>query len=561
MWLLAHVIDRLEMPDAFAAAGIQRDQAGAVQIVARTEAAVVVDGGAVGRDVDDIVFHIGGNRRPGRNIAGPLPGIVFPGFMAVFAGPRNHVEFPFEGAAGFVVAENIAGHVFDAGLVVALLGGVAHDYGVVDDYRRRRRSDVAGFQRNALVGVVGMAQIREHIHHAALRKTVHRHRLAESLQRCAGCGIKGHEKETGRGHIDHAAAVHFIVGDAFAVVGAHGIFPAARIRQAVAPQRFSAGGVDGDDMTSITRDCIQHAIDIAGGGASADRAHAGAVPNPGDLELAEVIGGDLGGFGVSRLGEIVAQGEPFHGVRCRRVLGEQRTGAEQQSGQRQGGSRGAGEIGETLHFRPRRFHCSRLWFFRLVEQPGRLPQAVLLVEQQNVSADSSSGAAEAGHIEVGGGQTGSQGFELGFRQRQQRRARAHPGRVSAIDRDRGFDRGDHGRGFEQLANGGQSSLTIGGVRLPPIGAERGHGGGIQIGRGGNAAGATRLHVPQQEALGAAEYAEIRPAGGIQRGGLLPTAGTVLDAGDGIGPSLHQPIDQCHGIGRLRHGREVVEIDL
>ena len=125
------------MPFPLAGAGVEGDQAGAEEIVAGAEAAVVVDGGAIGGDVDDVRLHIGGDWRPGGHVAGPLPGVVFPGFVAVFAGAGDDVELPLEIAGGLVVAEDVAGDVLYAGLVVALLGGVAHHHGVVDDDGRR----------------------------------------------------------------------------------------------------------------------------------------------------------------------------------------------------------------------------------------------------------------------------------------------------------------------------------------------------------------------------------------------------------------------------------------
>ena len=105
---------QLEVPFAFAGFDVECNQAGAEQVVARAEAAVKVDGGAVGRNVNDAAFLVGRQRCPGRNVAGPFPRVVFPGFVAKLARSRQYVEFPQELAGLLVVAKDVAGNVLDA---------------------------------------------------------------------------------------------------------------------------------------------------------------------------------------------------------------------------------------------------------------------------------------------------------------------------------------------------------------------------------------------------------------------------------------------------------------
>ena len=108
------VVDELVMPDTFTGFDVQRDQAGTVKIVAGAKAAVIIDRNAVRRDVDDATFLIGRHWRPGGDVAGVLPGIVFPGVVAKFAGPRNDMKLPQEFAGPGVVTKNVTRHVFDA---------------------------------------------------------------------------------------------------------------------------------------------------------------------------------------------------------------------------------------------------------------------------------------------------------------------------------------------------------------------------------------------------------------------------------------------------------------
>ena len=82
------------MPAAFAGGDVEREHAAAEQVIARPVAGIGLHGGSVGDDVYQAEFRIGGRGRPGRHVAGPLPSVVFPGLMAVFAGPRNDVELP-----------------------------------------------------------------------------------------------------------------------------------------------------------------------------------------------------------------------------------------------------------------------------------------------------------------------------------------------------------------------------------------------------------------------------------------------------------------------------------
>ena len=52
------VVHHLEVPGPFTSAGSQSDQAGAVKVVTRTEATVVIDGCAIGWNVNQVVRRI-----------------------------------------------------------------------------------------------------------------------------------------------------------------------------------------------------------------------------------------------------------------------------------------------------------------------------------------------------------------------------------------------------------------------------------------------------------------------------------------------------------------------
>ena len=223
----------LEMPAALAGGGVERQHAAAEQVVARPVPGIGLYGGSIGDDVDQAEFRVGGGGRPGRHVAGPLPGVVFPGFVAVFAGTRNDVEFPQPLARTKVIAHDVAGHVFDARLVVARFVSHEHHGHAIDDDGRRGSGDHAEFARNAVVGIVDAAlelpvypalpvvhQRRNQVDDAGFGEIRQSGRGAPVFQRPAGSGVKRPEEE-GRGGVkNHAAAVEFGPGDALAEIGA-----------------------------------------------------------------------------------------------------------------------------------------------------------------------------------------------------------------------------------------------------------------------------------------------------------------------------------------------------
>ena len=97
---------------------------------------VVVDGDPIGGNVDKVQFRVGRDGCPRRDVAGVLPGIIFPGLMTEFSWLGNYIEFPFKFAGASIIAKYVTWHVFDTRLVVALLRRVTHHDGVIHDNRR-----------------------------------------------------------------------------------------------------------------------------------------------------------------------------------------------------------------------------------------------------------------------------------------------------------------------------------------------------------------------------------------------------------------------------------------
>ena len=150
--------------------------------------------------------------------------------MAELAGTRDHVEFPQEIAGPGVIAENVAGNVLDARLVIALLAGIADDHDAIDDDRWGRRRDVTDFQGCAFVRIVFMPEVGEQVDDARFRKTLYGDLAAESRQRSPGLCIQRRQEEGRRNNVDDATPVDFGVRDALAVILAHRILEAPGIR-------------------------------------------------------------------------------------------------------------------------------------------------------------------------------------------------------------------------------------------------------------------------------------------------------------------------------------------
>ena len=216
------------------------------------------------------------------------------------------MERPLALAGAGVIAEDVARHVLDAGLVVALLGRVADDHHAVDHDRRGRAGDVAQLARDAEVGVVGAVpalpgapvgdQIGEQVDDTGPRKPRQRHRRAPVLERPAGRGIERMEKEGGADDVDDPTPIHLGVGHALAVAIAHAAIEAGGMRLAVGPERLAARRVDRDHRAAVARDRVEDAVDVDRGRArhpERARPEVVAAPDPGHLEVLEVIGADL----------------------------------------------------------------------------------------------------------------------------------------------------------------------------------------------------------------------------------------------------------------------------
>ena len=136
------VVDRLEVPVAFAGVEVEADDAVGEQIVARTMTAVVVTGRHFRGEVHAIRSFVDRDGAPVAGVARVRPRIVQPRVVAFLAGLRNRVEDPEALARAHVVSADVALDVFFRTRRAAGRVGGADDDDVVADRGRRVEPDI-----------------------------------------------------------------------------------------------------------------------------------------------------------------------------------------------------------------------------------------------------------------------------------------------------------------------------------------------------------------------------------------------------------------------------------
>ena len=99
----------LEMPDAFASARVQRQDALVIQIVANAIGAIIIEGGRAEGEIDDAVFFIDGDFAPGVDAARVFVGVLWPGFITIFSRKRNCMKYPNHLAGHYTVCPDMSG--------------------------------------------------------------------------------------------------------------------------------------------------------------------------------------------------------------------------------------------------------------------------------------------------------------------------------------------------------------------------------------------------------------------------------------------------------------------
>ncbi len=330
----------LKVPPPLSGRHVEGQDAAAEQVVSRPMARVRLNGRGIRHQVDEPECRIGRGRSPGRHVARPAPGVVLPGFVTVFAGSGDDVELPEHLAGAGIDAQDVPRHVLDAGLVVARF--VTHQYHdhPVDDDRGRRGGNHSQLLGNAVIRVIGAVpgqprtpvghQGRDEVDNPVRREGADVDRFSPALQRSPRLGVQRPEKEGGRRDEDDAPAVDFGVGDTLAEVGARRATVAHRLRLAEGPEGLTRRGVDRHHLPPLAGDGVEHAIDEYRRGPHRvldTGPEVVAAPDPGNLEVGEVLGVDLGepgiGAGVAGVAAQITPLAVFQPRRLRRGQGNQ----------------------------------------------------------------------------------------------------------------------------------------------------------------------------------------------------------------------------------------------
>ena len=99
----------LEVPEHPAGGGIESEQGIGKEIVAEARAAEEVGDGGAGGDEDDSAVFIERHAAPVVGGAGGLPGVLWPAFVAGFAGVGDGSETPAEGSGTDIEGADVAG--------------------------------------------------------------------------------------------------------------------------------------------------------------------------------------------------------------------------------------------------------------------------------------------------------------------------------------------------------------------------------------------------------------------------------------------------------------------
>ena len=315
----------LEVPPPLACLDVERQEGAAEEVVARPMARVRLDRRGVRHDVDEPQLRVGGRGSPRRHVARPHPGVVLPRLVPELPGPRDHVEFPEELAGFGVVAHDVAGDVLDPGLAIAGLVPHEHHNDPVHHDRRRRAGDHTELPRHPIVGVVrslvpalplapAIQELRYQIDDAGLLEVIQRYGRTPVLQGPPSLGVERPKEEGGGRDIDHSAAVHFGVGDPFAIGPPGRAQEPDGFRLAKHPYRLARVGVDRHHLPARRGHGVDHSVgvDRRGPGKVVEvGAEVVTLPDPVDFEVLEVAGVDLVEGGRAGMAGVAAEVTPF----------------------------------------------------------------------------------------------------------------------------------------------------------------------------------------------------------------------------------------------------------
>ncbi len=323
------MVHELEVPQPLAGLEVDGDEALREQVVAGPVAAVVVAGGDLDREVGDAQLLVDGQVGPHPGVPGVDGRVVQPRVASELAGPGDGVEDPPALAGAGVVAADVALDVLAArGRPAGAVRGPDDDH-VAGDDGGAVPPDLAG------QGVDGLVVVALEVDDAVDPEPRHGPPRAR---------VEPDELVADGDQVDALVALAVgPVGDAAARHAADGVHPPLAFVEAVDPQQLAGGRVERHHVAAAAGGGVEHAVDHQGRGLVVEvgeRPEVGGAEAPLDLEVVEVVGGDLVERGVPGAAQVAAVGPPLAAGRA--VLGEAR-----------------GRSGEEQHRRHCHRHCAR----------------------------------------------------------------------------------------------------------------------------------------------------------------------------------------------------------
>ena len=297
------VMGDLEVPLQLTGVDVQANDAVAIEIVARTGAAVGVVGRIFDGHINQARFAVHGHGRPGAGVAVEVSRVLFPAFIAGLALLRDVVEDP-EHLAGLGIER--AGQALGVVLfkrLRAFLEGRTDQDDIVHHGGGGVQADFAGHQVNLLV-LAGLAD--DAVIGADLE--VHDALFAEAFDRLAGMGVQFHQAIAG-GDIDDAIIALAVgpVGHAAAGQLARRNGGAQAFIHRIDPLQFAGLGIQRNHVAARAGGGIDGAVDFDRGAFElvlGMGAHLVGLELPGHFQLVEVGAVDLVERQITRSGRI-----------------------------------------------------------------------------------------------------------------------------------------------------------------------------------------------------------------------------------------------------------------
>ena len=244
-------------------------------------------------------FFVDRHLAPDAGVAGVAPGLVQPGVVAELVGARHRVEDPLPLAGARVEPADVPLDVLQGPRRAARQMRGADQNRVAGDDRRGVQADLAGHQVDVLVHA--LFQVDDAVG-------------AEAGEPLPGRQVQPDQLISGGDIKDLSRAAVVSIGEAASGAATRRVRATLPFVEAMHPEQLAGGRIGRDDRAPQPGRRVDDATDhqrcrlevVLG-----LRSEVVGLQTPGDLQITEVVGGDLGGRRVARAREVAAVGRPL----------------------------------------------------------------------------------------------------------------------------------------------------------------------------------------------------------------------------------------------------------